>query len=160
MGSVYLDYMPISSGPQLAGLMLHLVHGHPSNPTTPTPTLTLTLTLTLSLTLTPHAHPHPHQVHGDPCTEWFDDKAASFRRLPALERELREALKVLPRSTCKPGPKPGPRRKSEGGGAGQGNPHAHGQSPAPVPRPAKLEYVPPQVHRRGMSKIVLRRYVH
>ena len=95
-------------------------------------------------------------MHGDPCTEWFDDKAASLRRLPALESELRQALKVLPRLANKPGPK----RKSEGGGGGQGTPHAHGQSPAPPPRPPKLEYVPPQVHRRGMSKIVLRRYVH
>merc|ERR1719272_1637286 len=69
VGSVYLDYVPNSSGPQFAGLMMHL-------------------------------------VHGDPCTEWFDDKAASFRRLPVLESELRQALKVLPRSS-----KPGPKRK-------------------------------------------------
>jgi len=99
-------------------------------------------------------------VHGEPCTEWFEDKAASFRKQPALERELREALKALPRLTNKPGPK----RKSEGGGGGgqggQGTPHAQGHSPALAPRPAKLEYVPPQVHRRGMGKIVLRRYVH
>jgi hypothetical protein len=103
-------------------------------------------------------------VHGEPCTEWFEDKAASFRKLPALETELRQALKVLPRLTNKPGRKP----KSEGGGGGaqgaqghgQGTPHAQGHSPAPARRPAKLEYVPPQVHQRGMGKIVLRRYVH
>lgn len=123
VGSLYLDYVPSSSGPDLAGLMLHM-------------------------------------VHGEPCTEWFEDKAASFRKQHALETELRQALKALPRLTNKPGPK----RKSEGGGGGgqggQGTPLAQGHSPALAPRPARLEYVPPQVHRRGMGKIVLRRYVH
>lgn len=98
----------------------------------------------------PYAGLMMHLVHGDPCTEWFDDKAASFRRVPALELEMRLALRVLPRSTNKPGTK----RKSEQ----QGNPHPQGISPGPPPRPPKLECVPPQVHRRGMSKIVLRRF--
>ena len=99
----------------------------------------------------PYAGLMMHMVHGDPCTEWFDDKAASFRRLPALETEIRQALKVLPRSANKSGPKP---RKSEL----HGHPHPHGVSPGAAPRLARLEYVPPQVHKRGMSKIVLRRY--
>ena len=71
----------------------------------------------------PYAGLMMHLVHGDPCTEWFDDKAASFRRVPALELEMRLALRVLPRSTNKPGTK----RKSEQ----QGNPILKGSRRAP-----------------------------